>query len=213
VQVGPPGTFLLVTGSNMSGKSTLLRALATNCVLGAAGGPVCASELRLPDVALHTTIRVEDSLEEGISLFMAELLALSRIVEAARATHGRGRPVLYLLDEVLQGTNSGDRRVAARTVLRHLLGAGAIGAVTTHDLSLAAAPDLEARAVPVHFTETAVSTPAGPRLSFDYRLRPGLATTRNALLLLEMVGLGPVEDQEAATRQQRPSVGEPPAPG
>jgi hypothetical protein len=194
VEVGPAGTFLLVTGSNMSGKSTLLRAIATNVVLGGAGAPVCAEALRLPAVALHTSIRVQDSLEEGVSLFMAELLALSRIVAAARASDPRARPVLYLLDEVLHGTNSGDRRVAARTVLRHLLKAGAIGAVTTHDLSLADAPDLEALAVPVHFSETAVADRGGPRLSFDYRLRPGLATTRNALALLEMVGLGPVEE-------------------
>jgi hypothetical protein len=194
VRVGPPGTFLLVTGSNMSGKSTLLRALGMNVVLASAGGPVCAAELRLPAVALHTSIRVQDSLEEGISLFMAELLTLSRIVAAARSAAATETPVLYLLDEVLQGTNSGDRRVAARTVLRHLLEAGAIGAVTTHDLSLAAAPDLEARAVPVHFSETAVAGTDGPGLSFDYLLKPGLATTRNALTLLEMVGLGPVQD-------------------
>ena len=191
VQVGPTSTFLLVTGSNMSGKSTLLRAIGVNCVLGGAGAPVCAEELRLPNVLLHTSIRVEDSLEEGISLFMAELLSLARIVRAARSALEHGRTVLYLLDEVLQGTNSGDRRVAARTVLRHLLDAGAIGAVTTHDLSLAAAPDLEARATPVHFSETALPGPDGPRLSFDYRLKPGLATSRNALVLLEMVGLGP----------------------
>jgi DNA mismatch repair ATPase MutS len=194
VQVGPPATLLLVTGSNMSGKSTLLRAIGLNCVLGAAGAPVCARELELPDALLHTSIRVQDSLEEGLSLFMAELLALSRIVSAARAAREQGRTVLYLLDEMLQGTNSGDRRIAARTVLRHLLDAGAIGAVTTHDLTLAAAPDLEARALPVHFSETVRS---GPRLSFDYRLKPGLATSRNALVLLEMVGLGPVAEPPA----------------
>jgi hypothetical protein len=204
VQVGPPGTFLLVTGSNMSGKSTLLRALGSNCVLAGAGAPVCAESLRLPDVLLHTSIRVQDSLEQGISLFMAELLSLSRVVQAARAAKAQGRTVLYLLDEVLQGTNSGDRRVAARTVLRHLLDAGAIGAVTTHDLSLAAAPELEARAVPVHFSETALRAPDGrPRLSFDYRLKPGLATTRNALLLLEMVGLGAAEEDAATAEAQR----------
>jgi DNA mismatch repair ATPase MutS len=115
-------------------------------------------------------------------------------VQAAREAPGS---VLYLLDEVLQGTNSGDRRVAARTVLRHLLDADAIGAVTTHDLSLASAPDLEARAVSVHFGESVLSDPQGPQLAFDYLLRPGLATTRNALVLLEMVGLGPVEEPKA----------------
>jgi DNA mismatch repair ATPase MutS len=191
VEVGPAGTFLLVTGSNMSGKSTLLRALAMNVVLGSAGAPVCAAEMRLPPVSLQTSIRVQDSLEEGVSLFMAELLALARVVAAARTPSERR--VLYLLDEILQGTNSGDRRLAARTVLLHLLAAGAIGAVTTHDLALAAAPQLETHAVTVHFTETVIADGGSPRLVFDYRLRPGLATTRNALVLLEMVGLGPVD--------------------
>jgi hypothetical protein len=198
VEVGPVGTFLLVTGSNMSGKSTLLRALGMNVVLASAGAPVCAAEMRLPAVSLHTSIRVQDSLEEGVSLFMAELLALARTVAAARKAGPDEKRVLYLLDEVLQGTNSGDRRVAARTVLGHLLEAGAIGAVTTHDLALAAAPQLEARAVPVHFTETVIADGGAPRLVFDYQLRPGLATTRNALVLLEMVGLGPVQTSPAS---------------
>jgi len=192
VRIGPPGTFLLVTGSNMSGKSTLLRALGLNVVLASAGAPVCARALRLPPVALQTSIRVQDSLEAGVSLFMAELLALARIVEAAKKERASGEAqVFYLVDEMLQGTNSAERRVAARTVLRHLLAAEAIGVVTTHDLTLAASPDLEARAETAHFRETAGRDAAGrPRLNFDYQLRPGLATTSSALKLLEMVGLG-----------------------
>jgi hypothetical protein len=186
VTVGPPGTFLFVTGSNMAGKSTLLRALGTNVVLAQAGGPVCARELRLPPLELWTSIRVVDSLEHGVSFFLAELRRLHRIVEAARRS---GPRLCYLLDEVLQGTNTGERQVAARRVIRHLVGCGSIGAVTTHDLSLAATPELEAIARAVHFTETVVQDGARPQMTFDYRLRPGVATSSNALRLMAIVGL------------------------
>ena len=187
VRVGPAGSFLLVTGSNMSGKSTLLRALGLNAVLARAGGPVCARELRMPPLRVTTSIRFEDSLAEGVSYFMAGLLRLKRVVDVARSAIPAPRS-LYLLDEILQGTNSAERRIAARTVLRQLLETGAIGAVTTHDLTLADADDLTARAVPVHFTESVDDGADG--LTFDYRLRPGIATSTNALKLLEMVGLG-----------------------
>lgn len=189
VTVGPPGSVLLITGSNMSGKSTLLRAVGTNVVLALAGAPVCAARLRLPRLAVYTSMRVQDSLEAGISLFMAELHRLKQIVDAAR-TAPPDCPVLYLLDEILHGTNSAERRVAARTVIGHLLRAGAIGAVTTHDLALAADGALAAAARPVHFTEHFDETPSGTAMRFDYRLRPGLATSANALALLDLVGLG-----------------------
>jgi hypothetical protein len=192
VTVGPAETFLLVTGSNMSGKSTLLRALGSNVALASAGGPVCASDLRLPPVRLRTSMLVGDSLTDGVSRFMAELLRMKSIVEAA--THvpsdpGEG-PVLYLLDEILQGTNSAERRVAARAVVRHLLEAGALGAVSTHDLALHESEDLQSRARAFHFREGVEREEGRTRLTFDFRLRPGLATTRNALRLLEAVGLG-----------------------
>lgn len=189
VDVGPPGTFLLVTGSNMSGKSTLLRALGANVVLAGAGAPVCAHSLTLPPVRVRTSIRVDDSLAEGVSLFMAELLRIRSIVEDADASE-QGGPILYLLDEILHGTNTAERRVAARAVIRHLLGRDALGAVSTHDLTLAQAPDLEAAAVPVHFRESVGWVEGRTHLTFDYTLRPGLATTRNALKLLDAVGLG-----------------------
>lgn len=188
--VGPPGTFVLVTGSNMSGKSTLLRAVGLNAVLARAGAPVCAASMRLPLVDVFTSMRVQDSIEEGVSFFMAELRRLAAVVEAARAP-GRARPLLYLLDEILQGTNTAERQVAARTVIGHLLRAGAVGMVTTHDLALAEdAGPLAGAAVPVHFTESFARGDDGPRMTFDYRLRPGVATSTNALRLLEMVGLG-----------------------
>jgi hypothetical protein len=190
VVIGPPGSFLLVTGSNMSGKSTLLRAVGANTVLAQAGAPVCAAELSMPPLSVWTSMMVGDSLEDGVSRFMAELLRLKAVVDAAREPDS-GRPrVLYLLDEILQGTNTAERRVAARTALRHLLDAGAIGAVTTHDLTLHQAPDLERRARAHHFRETVERVDGRPRLHFDFRIRSGLATTTNALELLEAVGLG-----------------------
>jgi len=192
VVVGPPGTFLFVTGSNMAGKSTLLRAIGANTVLAQAGGPVCARRLRLPPVALLTSMRVSDSLEEGLSFFMAELMRLKSVVEAAR----QARPVggcraLYLLDEILQGTNSAERQVAARRILEHLLAEDAIGAVSTHDLGLAETPALQPAARPVHFRETLAGGGDGaPVMTFDYVLRPGPATSANALALVRMMGLG-----------------------
>ncbi len=206
VAAGPPGSFLLVTGSNMSGKSTLLRAIGLNAVLAQAGAPVCATSLTLPPLRVVTSMRVDDSLADGVSLFMAELRRLKHVVDAARRTGADPAPsptanpdpsganpsparVLYLLDELLQGTNSAERRIAARTVIRLLLRTGAIGAVTTHDLGLADADDLMARASLVHFRESVDGEPGGG-LSFDYRLRDGIATSTNALKLLRLVGLG-----------------------
>ncbi|MFQ5538291.1 MAG: MutS family DNA mismatch repair protein [Gemmatimonadota bacterium] len=195
VAVGPAGTFLFVTGSNMSGKSTLLRALGTNAVLAAAGAPVCASSLTLPPVRVHTVMRVEDSLARGISLFMAELLRVREVVKAAETPDRWGKPVLFLLDEILHGTNTAERRVAARAVLRHLLRHQAIGAVSTHDLALCETPELEQAARPAHFREEVVRENGVTRVTFDYVLRPGVATTRNALKLLEAVGLGDLVEE------------------
>ena len=189
VTVGPPGTFLLVTGSNMSGKSTLLRSIGVNTVLAGAGAPVCAGSLRLPPVSLWTSVRVQDSLERGVSFFMAELQRLKLVVAAARAANASNGPrVLYLLDEMLQGTNTAERQIAARRIIVELVNQGAIGAVSTHDLALADAPELRERARPVHFTDIVGDGVTGPLMSFDYRLRPGVATTTNALRLMQLVG-------------------------
>ncbi len=205
VEVGPAGSFLLVTGSNMSGKSTLLKAVGLNVVLGQAGGPVCAESLRIPPLRVVTGMQAADSLADGVSFFMAGLQRLKQVVDAAEAAGAPPGPaageeaptgaevyggprVLYLLDEILQGTNSAERRIAARTVLRRLLRSGALGVVTTHDLTLADAHDLNVRAVPVHLTESVGEGIEG--LTFDYRLRTGIATSTNALRLLKLVGLG-----------------------
>ena len=189
VRVGPPGTFLLVTGSNMSGKSTLLRALGTNLVLAGAGGPVCAAGLRVPPVQLWTSMRIEDSLQQGISYFMAELRRLKGVVDAAGAPRAEGECLFYLLDEILQGTNTFERQIAARRIIAHLVRHGALGAVSTHDLTLADEEPIASMARGIYFTEKIIADPDGPRMTFDYQARPGIATSTNALRLMEIVGL------------------------
>jgi hypothetical protein len=189
VEVGPPGTFLLVTGSNMSGKSTLLRAIGVNAALAQAGGPACAARLAVPPAAIETSMRVHDSLEQGVSFFMAALRRLKEVIDAADAASRQRETVLYLLDEILLGTNTAERQVATRRILRHLTARAAIGAVTTHDLALADDPDLSDACRPVHFSET-VHDPGAPMpMSFDYVLRPGVATSSNALRLMRLMGL------------------------
>lgn len=189
VALGPPGTALLITGSNMSGKSTLLRSIGLAVVMTGLGAPVCAGALRLTRCRLYTSMRVQDSLEAGVSFFMAELRRLAAILDAAPPTGSDDEPLLYLVDEILQGTNSEERRVAGRRFVRHLLRRRAIGAVTTHDLGFHEHPEVAAASRLVHFRESVATGGEGPGLTFDYRLRPGLATTRNALRLAEQVGL------------------------
>ncbi|MDE3003567.1 MAG: hypothetical protein OXU33_04185 [Gemmatimonadota bacterium] len=188
VVVDGAGRFLLVTGSNMSGKSTLLRSIGLAAVMGQAGSVVCASGASMSSLRVFTSMRIHDSLTGGVSLFMAELLRLKQLVDAADAGGPGTSPLLYLIDEVLQGTNSEERRVAARRIISHLLDTNAIGAVTTHDLALHEDEALDPRSTKVHFRET-VDDAAEQILSFDYVLRPGLATSRNALKLLRIVGL------------------------
>jgi len=194
VEVPGPGRLLLVTGSNMAGKTTLLRAIGTNQVLALAGAPVSAETFRTRILIPWTTMSVRDSLEEGVSFFLAELHRLRRVVGAAE-----GAPVLYLLDEILQGTNSAERRTAARIVLDRLLKTDSVGAVTTHDLTLADTESLRQRSTDVHFREDVETVDGHRALTFDYRLRPGPATSRNALLLLEMVGLGSEKPDQVQT--------------
>ncbi|MBP7149749.1 MAG: DNA mismatch repair protein MutS [Acidobacteria bacterium] len=176
-----PGV-LIVSGSNMSGKSTLLRTVGVNAVLAFAGAPVRAARLRLSPLAVGAVIRVQDSLAEGTSRFYAEILHLKALVERA----GAGTPVLFLLDEILHGTNSHDRRIGAAAIIRALVTRGAIGLVTTHDLALAEiANELAPRAANVHFEDRL----DGDRIVFDYRMRPGVVTRSNAIALMRAVGL------------------------
>ena len=191
VTVGPPGTLVLITGSNMAGKSTLLRTIGLNVVLAQCGSVVCATRMSLPSVSLYTSMRVQDSLERGVSYFMAELERLKLVVDAAGEVHVDGNTtMLFLLDEILHGTNSAERTIAARHVLARLIELGAIGAVTTHDLALADTPDFAGIAKHVHFQEEFSRAADGtPTMRFDYQLRPGKAESSNALKLLELVGL------------------------
>lgn len=186
VTVGPEGHFLFVTGSNMSGKSTLLRAIGANAVLAQAGAPVFASSLSMPPARVWTCMRVEDSLERGVSFFMAELQRLKAVVDGVSSDSSR--PALYLLDEILQGTNTAERQIASRRVLSALVKQRAFGAISSHDLELIEGTRLESAATMVHFAEVFTREPESPSMTFDYRLRPGLATSSNALALMELLG-------------------------
>ena len=174
--------LLVVSGSNMSGKSTLLRTVGVNAVMALAGAPVRATSLRLSPLAVGATLRIQDSLLEGRSRFYAEITRIRTIADIAA---GR-TPLLFLLDELFHGTNSHDRLLGAQGVLRSLLDRGAIGLITTHDLALTAIGDeLTPRAVNVHFEDW---FEAGD-IKFDYRMKPGPVTRSNALALMRAVGL------------------------
>jgi hypothetical protein len=173
---------LVVSGSNMSGKSTLLRTVGTNAVLALAGAPVRARRLRLSPLAVGASIQVHDSLREGESRFYAEIKRIAQIVGSAEG----GRPVLFVLDEIFHGTNSHDRRIGAEAIVRALLERDAVGLVTTHDLALAKVGDsLAPRVRNVHFEDRL----RDGRIHFDYRMRPGVITRSNALALMRAVGL------------------------
>jgi len=173
---------LLVSGSNMSGKSTLLRAVGTNTVLAMAGAPVRARRLRLSPLAVGASIRINDSLQAGTSRFYAEITRLRRIMDLASGP----TPVLFLIDEMLHGTNSHDRRIGAEAVVRGLVDRGALGLVTTHDLALSEICEaLAPHAANVHFEDHLEDG----RMVFDYVMRPGIVRKSNALELMRAVGL------------------------
>jgi hypothetical protein len=182
VQLGGDLRVLIVSGSNMSGKSTLLRTVGINAVLAQAGAPVCARRLRLSRLALGASIRTMDSLHDGTSRFYAEIKRLHQIMELTAGP----LPVLFLLDELLHGTNSHDRRIGAEAIVRGLMERGAMGLVTTHDLALAQVVEaLAPRAVNVHFEDQFENG----RMTFDYRLHAGVVEKSNALELMRSVGL------------------------
>ena len=189
VTIEAPGHALVVTGSNMSGKSTLLRAIGVNAVLANAGAPVCAKKLVLGRLRVATSMRVSDSLEEGTSRFYAELKKLKLVLDLAKKAHeknGQDGTVLFLLDEILHGTNTRERLIGARAIMKELVARKAMGAVSTHDLGLG---DLEKempeKIVNVHFEEQV----KGDVMSFDYKLRSGIVQSSNALRLMKIVGL------------------------
>jgi hypothetical protein len=182
-QLGEAPAVLIVSGSNMSGKSTLLRSAGTAAVLAQAGAPVCAERLRMSPLQVGASLSTHDSIQEGISRFQAELLRLRLVKELSERA---APPVFFLLDEILHGTNSHDRALGAEAVVRGLVERGAIGLVTTHDLALARVADaLAPRGANVHFEDRMVEG----RMEFDYRLRPGVVTRGNALELMRAMGL------------------------
>jgi DNA mismatch repair ATPase MutS len=173
---------LVISGSNMSGKSTLLRTVGVNTVLALAGAPVRARRLMLTPLSVGATLRVHDSLQAGTSRFYAEITRLRKIVDLTAGTP----PPLFLLDEMLNGTNSRDRRIGAEAVLKGLIGRGGVGLVTTHDLALSEiAEALAPRAANVHFEDHLEDG----QMTFDYICRPGVMTKSNALELMRAVGL------------------------
>jgi DNA mismatch repair ATPase MutS len=175
-------SLLVISGSNMSGKSTLLRTTGALLVLAQAGAPVSAKRMVVSPLALGASIRVHDSIQGGISHFYAEILRLRQIVQL---TAGE-RPVIFVVDEILQGTNSHDRRVGVEAVLHTLVEQGAIGLITTHDLALVEiAEALGPRARNVHFEDHLEDG----KMAFDYRLRDGVVTHSNAIALMRAVGL------------------------
>ncbi|HSM85582.1 MAG TPA: hypothetical protein VLT16_05500, partial [Candidatus Limnocylindrales bacterium] len=181
VAFGGNTQVLLVSGSNMSGKSTLLRAIGTNTVLALMGAPVRAQRLRLSATAVAASMRLSDSLQKGVSHFYAEISRIRKVVDLSACG-----PLLILFDEILQGTNSHDRRTGAEGIVKTLLRNGAIGLVTTHDLALTElAERFPGKVVNVHFQEKLESG----RLSFDYRLREGVVTTSNGVELMKSIGL------------------------
>jgi hypothetical protein len=192
-EAGGAGHVLLVTGSNMSGKSTLMRAIGSNVVLALAGAPVRCAALTLSPFAVASSMRVRDDLAAGVSHFFAELRKLKAVLDDADAATAdpSKRPTLFLLDEILHGTNSRERNLGARAIVRHLVARRAAGAVSTHDLALAALEaELPARVKNVHFRELIRAEPDGREtMSFDYRLREGPVTSSNALRLMKMVGI------------------------
>lgn len=174
--------LIVISGPNMAGKSTFIRSVGINLVLAQAGAPVCAQHLTLSQLTVTASICILDSLQGGLSRFYAEITRLKKIDECSRGPI----PVLFLLDELLSGTNSHDRRVGTESFVRHLLTRGAIGLITTHDLALAEIADgLGGHAANFHFADHLEDG----KLHFDYKLTPGIVQTANALKLMRSIGL------------------------
>src|SRR6185312_11539106 len=190
VQLDATTRFLLISGSNMAGKSTLLRAMGCNAVLALAGAPVCAQGARMSALRVGAALALVDSLAEGKSKFLAEVERLRDIVALAEGPEPRAQGpeggCLFLIDEIFSGTNSADRRAAADAVLRALMRNGAIGALSTHDLALAELAEVpELGGLNVHMASPVEDDP----LAFDYLLKPGVNRTTNALAIVRMLGL------------------------
>jgi hypothetical protein len=184
LQMEALGELLIITGSNMAGKSTFIRTVGINLCLAYAGGPVDAAVLQTLPFRLYTCIRISDSLGDGFSYFYAEVKRLKGLLDALRPNPS-GLPLLYLVDEIFHGTNNRERLIGSRAYVKALIGAAGVGLIATHDLDLAALADNHPLARNVHFRDEV----AGGKLTFDYRLRPGPSPTTNALKIMEIEGL------------------------
>ena len=177
------GTIVLISGSNMSGKSTFLRTVSLNLVLGQAGGPVDAASMRCRPVRLHTCIRISDSVTDGISYFYAEVKCLKALLQELDRQHPL--PLFYFIDEIFQGTNNRERMIGSRAYVRALTGQSGLGLLSTHDLDLVHLSD-EVQAIKnVHFRDDV----ADGRMVFSYLLHPGPSPTTNALKIMRQEGL------------------------
>ncbi|HOQ01526.1 MAG TPA: DNA mismatch repair protein MutS [Acetivibrio clariflavus] len=176
-----PVKVLLITGSNMSGKSTLLRTAGINLVLAYAGAPVCARDFRASVMDIHSCMRVSDNLGKSISSFYAELLRIKEILKEAK----EGKRVFFLLDEIFKGTNSRDRHTGARVLIEELCKTKSIGMVSTHDFELCDLEQKNPKIKNYHFEEYYKDN----KIYFDYKLRKGVSTTRNAIYLMRMAGI------------------------
>jgi DNA mismatch repair ATPase MutS len=178
-----PGQALVITGSNMSGKTTLMRTLGLNAVMALAGLPVRATSFSIARAQVLTSMRVKDSLERGVSYFYAEVQRIKLVLDTARANRDA---CLFLLDELFMGTNAKERTLASKYLLRELLSLGASGAVTTHDLALCELEhEVPGQVLNVHFRDVVVEG----EMTFDYTLRPGIVQTTNALEVLRRAGV------------------------
>ena len=172
----------VISGSNMSGKSTWMRAIGANLVLAMAGAPVRARRFRITTLQIGASIRTVDSLQEGVSRFYAEIKRVRQIIDLT----GQGKRLVFLIDEVLGGTNSHDRQVGAAYIVKSLVARGAVGLITTHDLALTQVVDeVKPPGANFHFEDQF----ADGKLSFNYRLQPGVVKKSNALDLMRSIGL------------------------
>ena len=181
------GAVHLITGSNMSGKSTFLRTVGVNVRLAYAGGPVNATACRLSAVRLFSCLNVSDSVTDGISYFYAEVKRLRALLDELE--QDASCPLLYLIDEIFRGTNNRERYLGSRAYIRALAGKTGLGLIATHDLELVKLADELPQLKNYHFRETV----ANGRMLFDYHLRPGPCPTTNALKIMQLEGL-PVEN-------------------
>ena len=182
VKVEEPHEIILITGSNMSGKSTFMRTIGINIILAYAGAPVCADKFSCSIMNLYACMKINDNLKEGISSFYAEMLKVRNIVEASK----EGKPILFLLDEIFKGTNSKDRHTGAKVLIKQLSKKGNIGFVSTHDIELGELEkESDSRVKNYHFSEYYVDN----KICFDYKLKSGVSNTRNAMYLMKLAGI------------------------